>query len=86
MRKLKSKRRKNILLYSTILSLIVGSNSFAIAKDVTVSSGDELKKVIQEITAEPTNTNIYFANDIDISGKDITVELMLLKLTVVERA
>lgn len=86
MRKLKSKRRKNILLYSTILSLIVGSNSFAITKDVTVSSGDELKKVIQEITAEPTNTNIYFANDIDISGKDITVELMLLKLTVVERA
>ena len=44
MRKLKTKRRKNKLLYSTILSLIVGSNSFAIAKDVTVSSGEELKK------------------------------------------
>lgn len=44
MRKLKSRRRKNILLYSTILSLIVGSNSFVIAKDVTVSSGEELKK------------------------------------------
>ena len=80
MRKLKSKRRKNILLYSTILSLIVGSNSFAIAKDVTVSSGDELKKVIQEITAEPTNTNIYFANDIDISGKDITVGTNVIEI------
>ncbi len=80
MRKLKSRRRKNILLYSTILSLIVGSNSFAIAKDVTVSSGDELKKVIQEITAEPTNTNIYFANDIDISGKDITVGTNVIEI------
>lgn len=68
MRKLKSRRRKNILLYSTILSLIVGSNSFAIAKDVTVSSGDELKIVIQKAT-EPTT--IQLEGDVKITDLNV---------------
>ena len=34
----------------------------------------------EEITAEPTNTNIYFAKDIDISGKDITVGTNVIEI------
>ncbi len=65
MRKLRSQRYKNILLYSAILSLTLGSNSYAIAKDVTVSDGATLKNVIQNATEF---TSIQFAKDIDISG------------------
>lgn len=65
MRKLRSQRYKNILLYSAILSLTLGSNSYAIAKDVTVSDGETLKNVIQNATEF---TSIQFAKDIDISG------------------
>lgn len=66
MRKLKTKRNKSkILLYSVILLLLLSGNNFAIAKDVTVSSEDELLKEIKNAT-EPTK--ILFAKDIDISG------------------
>lgn len=65
MRKLRSQRYKNILLYSAILSLTLGSNSYAIAKDVTVSDGETLKNVIQNATEF---TSIQFEKDIDISG------------------
>ena len=52
-------------MYSAILSLTLGSNSYAIAKDVTVSDGATLKNVIQNATEF---TSIQFAKDIDISG------------------
>lgn len=72
MRKLRSQRYKNILLYSAILSLTLGSNSYAIAKDVTVSDGETLKNVIQNATEF---TSIQFAKDIDISNlRTITVK------------
>ena len=47
---------------------MLSGNNLAIAKDVTVSSGDELLKEIKNAT-EPTK--IQFANDIDISGLNI---------------
>ena len=72
MRKLRSQRYKNILLYSAILSLTLGSNSYAIAKDVTVSDGETLKNVIQNATEF---TSIQFEKDIDISNlRTITVK------------
>lgn len=57
--------KRKILLYSTLLSLIFNGNNFAIAKDVTVSSGTELKSVIQKAT-EPTK--IQFEKDVDITS------------------
>lgn len=57
--------KRKILLYSTLLSLIFSGNNFAIAKDVTVSSGTELKSVIQKVT-EPTK--IQFEKDVDITS------------------
>lgn len=69
MRKLKTERNKSkILLYSAILLLLLSGNNFAIAKDVTVSSKEELLKEIKNAT-EPTK--ILFANDIDISGANV---------------
>lgn len=69
MRKLRARRNKSkILLYSALISLMLSGNNLAIAKDVTVSSGDELLKEIKN-TTEPTK--IQFANDIDISGLNI---------------
>lgn len=69
MRKLRARRNKSkILLYSALISLMLSGNNLAIAKDVTVSSGDELLKEIKNAT-EPTK--IQFANDIDISGLNI---------------
>ncbi len=47
---------------------MLSGNNLAIAKDVTVSSGDELLKEIKNAT-EPTK--IQFANDIKISGLKI---------------
>lgn len=69
MRKLKTERNKSkILLYSAILLLLLSGNNFAIAKDVTVSSKEELLKEIKNAT-EPTK--ILLANDINISGLNI---------------
>ena len=69
MRKLKTERNKSkILLYSAILLLLLSGNNFAIAKDITVSSKEELLKEIKNAT-EPTK--ILFANDIDISGANV---------------
>ena len=68
MRKLKTERNKSkILLYSAILSLMLSGNNFAVAKDIIVSSGDELK---QEIINATEPTKIQLANDIDISSKN----------------
>lgn len=58
-------KKKKVLLYSAILSLTLGSNSYAIAKDVTVSDGATLKNVIQNATEF---TSIQFAKDINISS------------------
>lgn len=69
MRKLRARRNKSkILLYSALISLMLSGNNLAIAKDITVSSGNELLKEIKN-TTEPTK--IQFANDIDISGLNI---------------
>lgn len=69
MRKLRARRNKSkILLYSALISLMLSGNNLAIAKDVTVSSGNELLKEIKNAT-EPTK--IQFANDIGISGLNI---------------
>ena len=69
MRKLRARRNKSkILLYSALISLMLSGNNLVIAKDVTVSSGNELLKEIKNAT-EPTK--IQFANDIDISGLNI---------------
>lgn len=69
MRKLKTERNKSkILLYSALISLMLSGNNLAIAKDVTVSSGNELLKEIKNAT-EPTK--IQFANNINISGLNI---------------
>lgn len=57
--------KRKILLYSTLLSLIFSGNNFAIAKDVTVSYGTELKSVIQKAT-EPTK--IQFEKDVNITS------------------
>lgn len=58
-------KKKKVLLYSAILSLLLSSNSYAIAKDVTVSDGATLKNVIQNATEF---TSIQFEKDIDISS------------------
>lgn len=60
--------KRKILLYSTLLSLIFSGNNFAIAKDVTVSSGTELQSVIQKAT-EPTK--IQFENNVDITSMNV---------------
>ncbi len=44
---------------------MLSGNNFAVAKDITVSTGNELQQVITKAT-EPTK--IQFANDIDISS------------------
>ena len=82
MRKLKTERNKSkILLYSAILLLLLSGNNFAIAKDVTVSSKEELLKEIKNAT-EPTK--ILFANDIDISGLNI-IPVATMRLKLMER-
>ena len=47
---------------------MLSGNNLVIAKDVTVSSGNELLKEIKNATEL---TKIQFANDIDISGLNI---------------
>ena len=56
--------KRKILLYSALLSLVFNGNNFAIARDVTVSTGTELQSVIQK-TTEPTK--ILFEGKIDIT-------------------
>ena len=57
--------KRKLLFYSTILSLMLGSNSFAFAKDVTVSDGEMLQKEIQYAKEA---TNIKFEKDINITS------------------
>lgn len=59
-------KKNNILLYSAILSLMLGCNNFANAEDlpISVSTGTELQSVIQK-TTEPTK--ILFEGKIDIT-------------------
>ena len=61
--------KRKILLYSTLLSLIFSGNNFAIAKDVTVSSGTELQSVIQKAT-EPTKIQIVGAGNSLVNEND----------------
>ena len=59
-------KRSSVLLYSAILSLMLGCNNFANAEDLTisVSTGTELQSVIQK-TTEPTK--ILFKDNINIT-------------------
>ena len=59
-------KKNNILLYSAILSLMLGCNNFANAEDlpISVSTGTELQSVIQK-TTEPTK--ILFKDNINIT-------------------
>ena len=71
--------KKKILLYSTLLSLMFSSNNFVAAKDVAVSSGTELKNIIQK-TTEPTkilfedNINITSLDHINVGAKTIEID------------
>ena len=68
MSKLGSKlEKKKVLLYSAILSLMLGSNGFAIAEDLptSVSTGSELKSAIEKAS---NNAKIKFEKDVDISS------------------
>ena len=70
MSKLGSKlEKKKVLLYSAILSLMLGSNGFAIAEDLptSVSTGSELKSAIEKAS---NTAKIKFEKDVDISSLD----------------
>ena len=59
-------KKKKILLYSAILSLMLSGNNSAIAEDlpILVSTGSELKSAIEKAS---NTAKIKFENDIDIS-------------------
>ena len=60
-------KKKKVLLYSAILSLMLSGNNSAIAEDlpITVSSGSELKSAIEKASSP---AKIQFEKDIDISS------------------
>ena len=60
-------KKKKILLYSAILSLMLSGNNSAIAEDlpILVSTDSELKSAIEKAS---NTAKIKFENDIDISG------------------
>ena len=60
-------KKKKILLYSAILSLMLSGNNSAIAEDlpILVSTGPELKSAIEKAS---NTAKIKFENDIDISS------------------
>ena len=60
-------KKKKILLYSAILSLMLSGNNSAIAEDlpIRVSTGSELKSAIEKAS---NTAKIKFENDIDISS------------------
>lgn len=60
-------KKKKILLYSAILSLMLSGNSSAIAEDlpILVSTGSELKSAIEKAS---NTAKIQFEKDIDISS------------------
>lgn len=62
-------KKKKILLYSAILSLMLSGNNSAIAEDlpILVSTGSELKSAIEKAS---NTAKIKFENDIDISSLD----------------
>ena len=67
MSKIASKhKKKKVLLYSAILSLMLSGNNSAIAEDlpILVSTGSELKSAIEKAS---NTAKIKFENDIDIS-------------------
>ena len=59
-------KKKKVLLYSAILSLMLSGNNSAIAEDlpILVSTGSELKSAIEKAS---NTAKIKFENDIDIS-------------------
>ena len=60
-------KKKKVLLYSAILSLMLSGNNSAIAEDlpILVSSGSELKSAIEKAS---NSAKIQFEKDIDISS------------------
>ena len=62
-------KKKKVLLYSAILSLMLSGNNSAIAEDLSipVSTGSELKSAIEKAS---NNAKIQFENDVDISSLD----------------
>ena len=60
-------KKKKVLLYSAILSLMLSGNNSAIAEDlpILVSTGSELKSAIEKAS---NTAKIKFENDIDISS------------------
>ena len=70
MSKIASKhKKKKVLLYSAILSLMLSGNNSAIAEDlpILVSTGSELKSAIEKAS---NTAKIQFEKDIDISSLD----------------
>ena len=66
MSKLGSKlKKKKVLLYSAILSLMLSGNNIAMAEDlpISVSTGSELKSAIEKAS---NNAKIKFEKDVDI--------------------
>lgn len=62
-------KKKKVLLYSAILSLMLSGNNSAIAEDlpIPVSTGPELKSAIEKAS---NTAKIQFEKDIDISSLD----------------
>ena len=62
-------KKKKVLLYSAILSLMLSGNNSAIAEDlpILVSTGSELKSAIEKAS---NSAKIQFEKDIDISSLD----------------
>ena len=62
-------KKKKVLLYSAILSLMLSGNNSAIAEDlpILVSTGSELKSAIEKAS---NTAKIKFENDVDISSLD----------------
>ena len=62
-------KKKKVLLYSAILSLMLSGNNSAIAEDLSilVSTGSELKSAIEKAS---NTAKIKFENDVNISSLD----------------
>ena len=62
-------KKNNILLYSAILSLMLGGNNMALAEDlpISISTGSELKSAIEKAS---NTAKIKFEKDVDISSLD----------------
>ncbi len=81
MSKIASKhKKKKVLLYSAILSLMLSGNNSAMAEDlpILVSSGSELKSAIEKAS---NSAKIQFEKDIDISSLN-TIQIGAKKIEI----